>query len=75
MSPSPRWFLQSAFSFAFNLRKQNVAEFFYLFNTKLCAVPLNYYSQALLVYPNRINGGLSDNDCSSVPLASALSPP
>ena len=49
------------FSFAFNLRKQNVTHCFYLFNTKLS--------------PRRINGGLSDNGCASVPLASATSRP
>ena len=63
-----------AFSFAFNLRKQNVPDFpFHLFGTKLCAVALyiNYNCQALQVSPYYINSGLSDNGCSSVPLASA----
>ena len=45
--------------------------FFPIFNTKLYAVPFNYYCQALKVSPHRINGGLSDNGCSSVPLVSA----
>ena len=45
--------------------------FFPIFNTKLYAVPFNYYCQALKVPPHRINGGLSDSGCSSVPLASA----
>ena len=45
--------------------------FFPIFNTKLYAVPFNYYCQALKVPPHRINGGLLDNGCSSVPLASA----
>ena len=48
--------------------------FFHLFNAKLCAVPLNYYCQALKFSLRRINGGLSDNGCSSVTLASASSP-
>ena len=45
--------------------------FFPIFNTKLYAVPFNYYCQALKVPPHRINGGLSDNGCSLAPLASA----
>ena len=49
--------------------------FFHHFNTKRCAVLLNYYCQALSISPYGINGGLSDNSCSSVPFASALSPP
>ena len=49
--------------------------FFHIFNTKLCAVPLNYYCQALYVSPHPTNGDISDNGCSSVPLDSAYSPP
>ena len=45
--------------------------FFLIFNAKLYAVPFNYFCQALKVSPHRINGGLSDNGCSSVPLVSA----
>ena len=59
-----------AFSFAFNLKKQNVTDFSFIFLTQNCVVPLNYYWQALQVSPHRINCGLSDNGCSSVPLAS-----
>ena len=61
-----------AFSFAFNLRKQNVTDFFDLFNRKLCAVPLNYDCRVLYVSPRGINDGLSDNSCLSVPLPSHL---
>ena len=63
-----------AFSFAFNLRKQN-KYLFHLFNTKLFAVSLNYYYQALWVSAHRIKGGLSDNRWSSVLLASASPSP
>ena len=48
--------------------------FFRIFNTKCYAVSFNYYCQALEVPLHRINGGLSDNGCSSVPLASAYFP-
>ena len=36
-----------AFSFAFNLKKQNVTDFSFIFLTQNCVVPLNYYWQAL----------------------------
>ena len=57
--------------FAVNLIK-NVTHFFHLFNAKRFAVSLknlnlNYYCQVLQVSPHRINGGLSDKGCSSVP--------
>ena len=72
---SPMVLEKLAFSFAFNLKKKCHRFFFHLFNTRSCAVPLNYYCQALWVSPHCTNGGLSDNGCSSVPLASTSSRP
>ena len=34
MSPTPRWFWQFAFSFAFNLRNQNVTDFSFIYLTQ-----------------------------------------
>ena len=73
----PDEFGEICFFFAFNF-KRNVTDFFsslYYFNTKLCFVLLSYYCRALQVSPHRINSGLSGKGCSSVHLASPLSPP
>ena len=67
-SPFPRWFWRNLF--AFDLIKQNVIWFFFIFLIKnFFSVPLknlnlNYYCQVLQVSPDSINGGLPG--CSSV---------
>ena len=58
--------------FAFNLIKQNVTHFSFIFLTLNFFVPLknlnlNYYCQVPWVSPYCINGGLSDKGFSSVP--------
>ena len=74
--PPPNNFGEICFFLWFYFKKTKCDRFFFhFFNTKHCAVPLNYYFQALYVSPHLINSGLSDNGCLSVLLASASSPP
>ena len=59
-------------TFAFNTFNTFNAFSFHLFNTKLFAMSLKNlslycYCQVFYVSPYRINGGLSDKGCSSVP--------
>ena len=55
------------FSFAFNLKKQNVSDFSFIsLTTTLCCV-------FKLLLSGTVNGGLSDSGCSSVPLISVTS--
>ena len=73
--PAPNDLGEICFFLCFQFKKTKCNRFFFhLFNSKLCTVPLNYYCQALQVFPHRVNNGLSDNGCSSVPLNSASSP-
>ena len=67
-------------TFAFNLIKQNVTYFSFMFLTQnFFCVPenlnLNYYCQVLLVSPHRLNGGLSRKWCSLVPHSPSVSSP
>ena len=68
--PTPMILGKFAFFFAFNLRKQNVTDFYFIFfYTKFYTAPLNYCCQILQVFPHPVNGGLSDIGCLQVPFA------
>ena len=64
-----------AFSFAFDLRKQNVADFSFIYLTQTLSCALKLLLSGIVSFSTWYQCGLSDNGCSSVPLASVLSPP